>query len=73
MTRRPDKLYVFGEDPCCYPRCGEAGVEFCDSCNGWYCLDHLKLKVGTANTASRYLCTACLSDPEQTHQAALQG
>lgn len=68
-----DRLAVFGEDPCCVADCRQPGVEFCDSCNGWYCLDHLRLRVGTVHTASHYVCVECLSDPKSPHSPTLQG
>lgn len=68
-----DRIAVFGEDPCCISGCQEPGVEFCDSCNGWYCLDHLRLRVGTMQTASRYVCVECLSDPKPENSPALPG
>jgi hypothetical protein len=71
MTHKIDRIAVFGEDVCCLPGCKAAGMEFCDRCNGWYCLDHLKLRVGGPFTASKYLCVGCLSDPEPDHTPPL--
>ena len=50
------------EDVCCASRCWEDGEAFCEVCDGWYCLDHLTLLVGTPGTPATYVCGVCLSE-----------